>query len=62
MTQMLGQTYEGQYESKASNFFLIKWNCNNNAIYKDDSHIFCNYEAIFPQRSRHFQHAFANAE
>jgi hypothetical protein len=28
----------------------------------EDSYIFCNYEAIFPQSLRHFQHTSANIE
>jgi hypothetical protein len=29
--------------------FLKKYNLHNNIIYTDDSYIFCNYAAIFPQ-------------
>jgi hypothetical protein len=43
--------------------FPRKYNCNNNESYKDDdSRIFRNYEAIFPQILRHFQHTFADVE
>jgi hypothetical protein len=49
------------YKSNGA-FFLRKCNCNNNKIYMDDSYIFLNYEAIFPQSHNHFQHTFANAE
>lgn len=31
------------------NMFLTKCNCNNNNIYMDDSHIFYDYETLFPQ-------------
>jgi hypothetical protein len=43
-------------------FFLKKYNCNNNEIYTDNSDIVCNNEAIFPQSLSHFKHAFANVE
>jgi hypothetical protein len=59
---MVTDIYERQCESNASNFFLRKRNCNNNEIYMDNSYIFCNYEAIFPQNLCHFQHSFANTE
>jgi hypothetical protein len=54
--------YEGQYESNASNFFFRKCFCSNIKIYMDDSYIFCNYDAIFPQSLCHFQLTFANVE
>jgi hypothetical protein len=50
----------GPHESKAS-FFFRKDNSDNNEIYEDDSHIFCNYEAIFPHML-HSQHTFAYFE
>jgi hypothetical protein len=40
--------------------FLRQCNCDNNEINTDDSYIFCNYDAIFPQSLRHFQHTFVN--
>jgi hypothetical protein len=54
--------YEGQYESNAFSFFLRKCKCSNSEIYLDDSFIFCNYEAIFPQRLYHFQQTFGNID
>jgi hypothetical protein len=48
------ERYKRQYESNVSNFFPRKFTCNNNKIYMDDSHIFCNYEAIFHKVSTIF--------
>jgi hypothetical protein len=43
-------------------FFVRKCNCSNSEICMDDSYIFCNYEAIFPQSLYHFHNTFANIE
>jgi hypothetical protein len=43
-------------------FFIKIRNCNNSEFYMDGSYIFCNYEAVFPQSLRHFQHTVANTE
>jgi hypothetical protein len=43
-------------------FFLRNCNCSSTEIYVDNSYIFCNYEAVFPQSLHHIQHIFANVE
>jgi hypothetical protein len=48
--------YEGWYESNTSNFFSENIIAINNEIHVDDSYIFYDYEAIFPQSLNHFQH------
>jgi hypothetical protein len=42
--------------------FFQKCNCNYKDIYMDNSYIFCNYGAIFPQSLCHFQHISANTK
>jgi hypothetical protein len=49
----------GSKKIKPAVIFLGKWYCKNNEIYMGNLHIFCNYEAIFPQSLCNFQQTFA---
>jgi hypothetical protein len=55
-------SYEGYYESNASNYILRMCDFNNNEIYVNYAYVLCNYEAIFPQSVHHFRHNLTNVE
>jgi hypothetical protein len=52
-------TYEGQYKSKASFFFLRNCSYDYNEIYLYHGYILYKVEIIFTQNIFHFQHTFS---